>query len=301
MPTPKSSLLSVAVFAHNEEQGIEACLDSLKNQQPLSDRLRIYVLANGCTDRTEEIVLRYARQSPGIELISIALGDKSNAWNTYIHEVAVQSDIHFFIDGDLRACSDALVNLEAGLEAQRPANGAASFPRSGLSRKSWSEFIRKQQGMPGGLYALRGTFVMRLRQQNVVLPRGFVGDDVLLQFLVKTDLHPDTGTMDRSRIVLCEAAGFEFDCQSWWSPFDLIQQWRRMGRDALRECQTEMLMPRLKQQGISSMPRDIRELYRDYSPELNNLSLVKSVLRRVAHRKIRRDCADWRAASKTVR
>src|SRR5215813_10375343 len=80
MTATESFPIPVAVFAHNEENHIIRCLESLSlaaDGSPLS----AYVLANGCTDRTEEIVRGYAQTHPGVSLISIAVGDKANAWN----------------------------------------------------------------------------------------------------------------------------------------------------------------------------------------------------------------------------
>ena len=43
-------------------------------------------MAKGCTDRTEKIIRRYATTRPEVHLVSIALGDKCNAWNVFIHQ-----------------------------------------------------------------------------------------------------------------------------------------------------------------------------------------------------------------------
>ncbi len=53
--------LSVAIPAHNEEQYIARCLESLARQ---NIGLEIVVCLNVCTDRTEEIVRDFAKKSP---------------------------------------------------------------------------------------------------------------------------------------------------------------------------------------------------------------------------------------------
>ena len=50
------------VLAHNEERHIGACLDSIFAADPALD-FDVYVMANGCTDRTEAIVADYARRA----------------------------------------------------------------------------------------------------------------------------------------------------------------------------------------------------------------------------------------------
>src|SRR5262245_401256 len=76
----------VMVLAHNEASHIVACLDGLYTAEP-GRVFEIFVLANGCTDNTEEIVSRYARNHPGVNLVHIDMPDKCNAWNAYIHEI----------------------------------------------------------------------------------------------------------------------------------------------------------------------------------------------------------------------
>jgi len=66
------------VLAYNEERHIEACLDSIFTAEP-DRRFEVFVMANGCTDRTEEIVRQYGRRRPEVHLVSIVLGDKCNA------------------------------------------------------------------------------------------------------------------------------------------------------------------------------------------------------------------------------
>ena len=129
-----------------------------------------------------------------------------------------------------------------------------------MARRRWTKFIREQAGMPGCLYALRGSFVQRLRNEGIRLPVGYIGEDVLLQLLLKTDLDP-TRNPDRSRIALCESAAFEFDSMSVMDPRDWRLYWRRRVRNALRKYQHALLTPILRSEGLSSMPRDVETLY----------------------------------------
>src|SRR5512141_1725056 len=97
----------VAVFAHNEACNIIACLDSL--QAATNHPFECFVLANACTDRTEALVREYGANHPNVHIESIALGDKANAWNVFVHEIAPAGAAQvFFIDGDVRATSGSL-------------------------------------------------------------------------------------------------------------------------------------------------------------------------------------------------
>ena len=77
------------VLAYNEGQRIRACLDSIFASEQVD--LEVFVMANGCTDQTEAIVRDYQRGRARVHLVSIALGDKCNAWNAFVHETASQA------------------------------------------------------------------------------------------------------------------------------------------------------------------------------------------------------------------
>src|SRR5882724_10671606 len=95
----------VMVLAYNEERVIEACLDSIFAADP-DRRFEVFVMANGCSDRTEEDVRDYSRGRSEVHLASIAVGVKCNAWNVFVHESVPAHfpgrEVYFFMDGDAR-------------------------------------------------------------------------------------------------------------------------------------------------------------------------------------------------------
>src|SRR5665213_1128972 len=78
---------TVMVLAHNEEANIVQCLDSVYQSEPNSIFFDIFVMANGSSDRTESLVRDYGRRKPDVHLVSTVLGDKCNAWNSFVHDV----------------------------------------------------------------------------------------------------------------------------------------------------------------------------------------------------------------------
>src|SRR5512143_1832478 len=90
----------IGVFAHNEQCRIIHCLESLSTELQ-NPQIEIFVLANGCTDQTEVVVEAYARSHSNVHLVHIPLGDKANAWNYFVHEVAPASELVYFMDGDV--------------------------------------------------------------------------------------------------------------------------------------------------------------------------------------------------------
>jgi glycosyltransferase involved in cell wall biosynthesis len=253
------------VLAHNEERHIERCLDSIFAADP-ELAFAVFVMANGCTDGTEDIVLKYAARRPEVHPVSIALGDKCNAWNVFIHETVptycAGREVYFFMDGDARAVRGSFSAMARALEQNGYANAAAAVPASGRSAARDRRDLIEQHGLVANLYALRGPFVERLRKMAVRLPLRLEGDDGLLGALIKWDLAPERQRFDVGRIAPCEEAGFEFESLSPLRPADWKSYWKRSVRYSRRRYEFQLLATVLKAGGISALPADITELYR---------------------------------------
>lgn len=254
----------VMVLAHNEERCIEACLNSILRAESRS-AFEIYVMANGCTDRTESIVEKYAMASPDVHLVSIALGDKCNAWNVFIHETVSacvpDRDVYFFMDGDARAVPGSFTAMARALEANPYAHAASAVPASGRNVERDRRELIAERGLVANLYALRGSFVSRLRQLSVRIPLKLEGDDGLIGALIKWDLDPKRNARDDMRIVACPDAAFEFEAMSLARLSDWRAYWKRAVRYGRRRYEFQLLGPELKAKGLSGLPGDISELY----------------------------------------
>ncbi len=79
---PEKQPWLVSVFAHNEELQLVACLESIARASA-THLIHAYVLANGCNDRTETLVRDFALTHPWVTPVSLALGDKANAWSVF--------------------------------------------------------------------------------------------------------------------------------------------------------------------------------------------------------------------------
>jgi glycosyltransferase involved in cell wall biosynthesis len=258
----------VAVFAHNEARNIIACLDSL--QGAARHPLECHVLANACSDHTEALVREYGASHPNVHLVSIALGDKANAWNVFVHEVAPRSAPHyFFIDGDVRATPDALDIMAQALAQHPQANGVSALPKSGRGVAAFQRDMLQDNGVAGNLYGLRGAFVERIRAQAIHMPVGTIGEDALIGAMLKWDLSGDT-RWDNSRVVVAREAGFEFDSVSPWLPREWKKYFRRRVRYSVRGYQNKMLGRAIQPAGFIALPPEVRDLYPRY-PELLKL------------------------------
>jgi glycosyltransferase involved in cell wall biosynthesis len=261
---PQVGAWPVMVLAHNEERHIEACLDSIFSSDP--DRVfDVYVMANGCTDRTEAIVDAYARKHLGVHLVSIRLGDKCNAWNVFVHETVPQNcpgrQHYFFMDGDATAAPGAFKAMARGLDQSPYANAAAGVPLAGRNAQRDRDAMVREHALVANLYALRASFVVRLQEKGVRVPLKLEGDDGMIGAFVKWDLEPVSNGVDDKRIVVCRDAGFEFVPFTPMSLRDWGVYWKRAVRYGRRNYEFRLLGPLIESQGLAAVPKDVTDIY----------------------------------------
>lgn len=250
MPT-----VAVAVFAHNEVRNILRCLDSLG---PLGPTRTVTVLANGCTDATESVV-RAANRSH-VTLVSIAAGDKVNAHNVFVHDLAPPVDVAVFIDGDVCASPGAIDALLATLERNPDAHAATAVPGpGGRNEHLLRQQIVERHQLHGNLYALTGTFLELLRRGRLRMPFGYIRDDGLIGEIAKSD-GAFLQTRIPSRIAPCLEAQYLYESLRPWSRRDARLYWRRRLRYAEGYFQRELLVRHFGTPG-ARMPATIQELY----------------------------------------
>ncbi|PWS34247.1 hypothetical protein DFH01_26865 [Falsiroseomonas bella] len=283
--------VSVCMFAYNEEAGIAAALAAL-DACGEEARLRVHVLINGCTDSTEQVVRAW--QPRRIEVVPVVLprGDKANAWNHYVHEVAPRdAAIHLFTDGDMIVSKGSVAAFLRAFEADPHANGCAGLPVSGRSRDGFREKLRRGREMAGNLYALRGSCVEAFRRAGVRLPFGMFGEDGLVTALVKHDLDLRR-QRDDLRVTSAEEAGFGYVPLSLWRPGDWRTYRNRKMRYAVRRQQALMLYDLLRERGPEGMPVHVVDLYRERGDAMRLAWRgLDTYFDWVAIRRIRRDIA----------
>jgi glycosyltransferase involved in cell wall biosynthesis len=255
---------ALAIFAHNESENIVACLDSVKRTMREGDTC--FVLNNGSNDDTGAVVARYAQTNPFCHRVDIALGDKANAWNVFVHELGAEAGLYCFLDGDCAVAPGALDALEACLLRHPEANAAAALPAANVSRKNRETMLR-EGGLAGNLYALSAAFVARIRAGKVRLPVGLIGDDSLTGALAYWDLDPQ-GDWDTRRIVTCADASFSYSRFSPLSARDVRLYYRRKIRYSLRQFQNDLMRRPLKDLGLAALPANMVDLYRSRAGEL---------------------------------
>jgi glycosyltransferase involved in cell wall biosynthesis len=283
--------VAVAVFAYNEEKDIATALAHLDACGEEAE-IRVHVLINGCTDRTEAAVRAFRPRAVTVVPVVIPVGDKANAWNHYTRELApADAAIHVFTDGDMQVSPGSIAAFLRRFAEVPHANGCAGLPVSGRSRDAFRAKLVRQHEMAGNLYAVRAGCLAEFRRRGVRLPFGMFGEDGLVTALIKYDLDL-RGRQDDQRVTAAEDAGFGYPPLSPWR----LRDWRiyrnRRMRYAVRRQQARMLYGLLKAKGTEAMPKHIVDLYRQHG---DSLALAWSGLDTpfdwVALRRIRRDMA----------
>ncbi|MBP9680337.1 MAG: glycosyltransferase [Bacteriovorax sp.] len=183
--------ISVCVLAHNEERSIERTLMALMNTDQ-GAFFPITVYANGCSDRTHQIVSSLAVKYKNIRSREIPIASKVNAWNTAFEEQ--DSEIVVFCDGDVFPEKNAVTQLQNDLLKFEDVIISSSrlFPswKGGNIEQRLVAFMQLPLGheyLSGGLYAVkRDRLKEKFNQFGFAgIPKGITGEDYFLERLIE--------------------------------------------------------------------------------------------------------------------
>jgi hypothetical protein len=244
----------IVVLAHNEEGRIARCLNSLLRDAP---DVAVHVVVNGSRDRTADI----ARGIAGVTVHDWPEGGKSRSWSRFLlDETPPGAGMVVLVDGDAEVLPGSVEALAATLAAHPDANAAAGMPANGRRAAAYRAQMRRDHGLFGDLYALRGSFVDRMRASGIRLPDDCIGDDGLIGALAKTDLGHEREWQD-ARVIPCESAGFLCEQVSLASTRTWVMQYRRMRNYSLRHFQNQIISAIMRSTGPKGLPRRLATLY----------------------------------------
>ena len=229
------------MFAHNEEKHIVNSVSSVMDSVDVNLN-KLYVIANGCTDNTSNEIkqLQLTLSNDKILLIELELGDKCNAWNHYVHNLADDSPVHFFLDADVQFVSGTFGRLSECLVNSETANAAAGLPFSGRNQQQYLDMVRQGRCLFGNCYALKSEFIETIRQKSFYLPVGLGWIDSAITKIVNRDLE-DIPNPKEGRIVHDLESGYRFDSLSLFSKADRQLYFNRIIRYRLGKHQEKYL------------------------------------------------------------
>ena len=248
----------VTVLAHNEERRIGACLNSLLAE---TGDFPIHVVVNGSSDSTAEIAGSFGAR---VIIHNYAQGGKARSWNRYVlDELQAYSGAHIFADGDAEIVPGSLAALVKALADNPAANASAGQPRNGRNVEYYQTDQRRTHGMFGDLYALRGTFLARIKAAHIRLPEDLIGDDGLIGALAKTDLTNEDNWSD-DRLIVCPNAGFLCEPVNLFSPHTWVMQYKRMINYSVRYYQNQIITAIMRGPGPVGLPTLLSDYYQDW-------------------------------------
>lgn len=262
MPFP--STYNVVVFAHNEAARIARCLHSVLSQQQAGLQ-HLYVLINGCTDNTAEIVTQVSDSHPQVTGVVLDEADKAASWNHYIHHLSAGVSQHVFVDGDIYLTDGALGRLVIPIQVNPDILATAAVPPNGRSKMQWQANMQRWGRLAGALYGLSDLLVNELREEGISLPKGIVGEDFLVTCLVKGSIEFEQLFVPSPRLLVVPEATFGFDGLRWTSPHHWRIGLRRLLRYQIREHQLKLLFHYMQHKAPAQMPVHIKQLYTELS------------------------------------
>jgi len=232
---------AVAIFAHDEERHVERALHSVLTEASPAFPARVWVLTNGCSDRTLPLVRTIARANTCVVPVTIPLADKSNAWNVYVHHLAPRAAAwHVFMDGDGWCVPGVFERLAALLGRPERREAVAGVPARGRNRLRYTALARRGDYLHGGFYALRGELLERVRVAGLRLPVGAIGDDFLVARLIGRVATAELGSPQRA-VHTEPGVAFDFEPLQPWKWRHVRAQIRRRVRHRLRAYQLALL------------------------------------------------------------
>lgn len=105
------------------------------------------------------------------------------------------------MDGDVTLTPDTLPLLASALDQVPSAEAAGAMPATGRDRDAWRRRMVENGMLAGNCYALRGSFVKALREREVRMPVGLIGEDFFVSWLVASDLWRGKVPSDEGHVV----------------------------------------------------------------------------------------------------
>ena len=268
---------SIAVFAYNEERHIESCLRVIF--QNVDERLhKVYLLANGCTDKTVEKAKALSEYADKLHVEVISLGDKCNAWNHYVHNIAQPNQVHFFVDADClfnERCFPKMFDVINA--APVTTNIIAGMPLGGRNNAFYRSLVTERSCFFGNLYGMHPRYLAMIREKQFRLPVGLNWIDSFLTKAANTDINFFNYNLPQ-RVTYLDDAGFYFESLSPFKWSDIKLYKNRIARYELGKIQEKYLDAIPCSEWPSTM-RPINEaIIQNFEAETKHLGVVKKAL-----------------------
>ena len=213
-------------------------------------KTRLMRLENECVAQTQ------------IRVWSITVGDKSNAWNQYVHQIWSGEEIIFFVDGYVTLTPDAIQMLGDSVAVDERALGGSGMPSVGRSADQTRQALSSESGLHGNFCCIKGGTLLRMVERQIKLPMGLYRMDSLLGAILCYDLDPGSNVWEDYRIVVNPKAVWQTPSKRWWRARDVNDYIKRVFRQAQGDLEKRAYRDHLAFRRLKSelMPATAREL-----------------------------------------
>lgn len=207
--------VDLAILAHQEEATVASVLADVARQSLLADPtvdVKVWLLANGCTDRTAERARAAAEGLPQgiagrIAVLDLPKPGKSRTVTAFIHDHArPEAEAFIFMDADIRLVqTDTLARMVAAVRDRpklqvftgRPVKDIVHDKQSlgvvaRLIASGAEQLTDFRKSIAGGLYCIRSETARRIH-----LPTGLPVEDGFVRAMVLTDFLTEPERMER--------------------------------------------------------------------------------------------------------
>jgi len=203
-----------------------------------------------------------------VRVWSIAVGDKANAWNQYVHRLWIGAGQVYFVDGYVSVLPDtfAILNRELG-DSDDYVLAIAPMPRQGRSARALRRQMEAEGGIHGNLYGLKENTLRRLKAMPFRLPLGIYRTDPTIGAVFAHGMDPTLKEWDmRGRVRVCGQTSWETDRRTWWRVGTIGDQVKRMLRQAQGMLENAALRQHISERRIppAQLPATTRELVFDW-------------------------------------
>jgi len=230
---------SIVMFAYNEEKQIERSVNSVFDNIDNSLE-QLIVIANGCTDKTVSKLEVLKETHKQLKVVELSIGDKCNAWNEYIHNIASNCDVHFFIDADVQFNKNVFPKLFNKLVSTESAHAIAGLPFSGRNKNYYRSLVTERSCLFGNCYGLKQEFIELVKRSDFRLPKGLCWIDSAITKAVNGDIkYQDTNIPGRVTYDL--ECGYQFTSLNPFKKDDRSLYFSRIARYTTGKLQEEYL------------------------------------------------------------
>jgi len=260
---------SVTIFSSREDSN--TLLTTLKKTIEASslEQTTINIIVNGNSHLSSQMSNELKDINPNnsaINLWSIPLGDKANAWNAFIHHIYDQEEIAIFIDGYVKVRADAFDNLARALINDDHAFASSGAPPLNEKNNTQRNEMLRNGGIHGNLCAVKGGTLKTLQEINATLPLGIYRTDGTLGALLCFNLSPDNYAWDTTRIIVTPDASWNTNPKKTTTLHKVTSQLKRITRQGKGVIENRALhdLFSLQKSPINALPKDSYTLCRNW-------------------------------------